>query len=134
MLATLRLIAVFLGGGLGSLARWRVSEIFAVSGNGFPIGTFAANITGAFTLAFVSAAVFERLAPTRYVRHFVGIGFLGAYTTFSTLAVEGIRLIERGSWQVAAGYWLATIVVGQMAGVYGMWLGRLRPAATGREG
>jgi fluoride ion exporter CrcB/FEX len=56
----------------------------------------------------------------------LAIGFLGAYTTFSTMAMEGVRLLDQGRPQLAVGYWLATLLGGQMAGVWGMWLGRLR--------
>lgn len=55
------------------------------------------------------------------------MGFFGAYTTFSTMAMDGVHLVAGGKPAIAAVYWLATLVVGQMAGVYGMWLGRLRP-------
>lgn len=126
--APVRLLAVFLGGALGALARWGVGQLVPVSPTGFPAGTFAANVSGAFALAFLSVVLFERAAATRFARQLVGVGFLGAYTTFSSMAVEGIRLIDAGAWRLAATYWVATLVVGQMAGVYGMWLGRLRHA------
>jgi CrcB protein len=106
---------------------------------GFPLATFLVNVTGAFGLGLVAVLLLERLAPTRYLRPLLGIGFFGApYTTFSTMAMEGVRLLDQGRPALAVGYWLATLLVGQMAGVYGMWLGRLRPsrrrAAVERRG
>jgi fluoride exporter len=94
--------------------------------DGFPLATFVINVTGRSRSGVVGVVLLERLPPTRYLRPLLGIGFLGAYTTFSTMAMEGVRLLDRGRPAPAAGYWLATLLVGQMAGVYGMWLGRLR--------
>jgi fluoride exporter len=126
----MRLVAVMIGGAAGALARW-VVELAVPSVAGFPLATFLINSTGAFGLGLVGVLLLERLAPTRYLRPLLGIGFLGAYTTFSTMAMEGVRLLDAGRPQLAVGYWVAALLVGQMAGVWGMWLGRLR--WTGRR-
>jgi CrcB protein len=65
-------------------------------------------VSGAFGLALVGVLLTERLAPTRYLRTPIAIGFLGAYTTFSTMAVEGVRLIDHGRAGTAFGYWIMT--------------------------
>lgn len=121
----MRSATVLIGGALGALARWWVGVVLAPVPAGFPWGTFVVNVTGAFGLGLVATLLTERLPPTRYARTFLGIGFFGAYTTFSTMAVEGIRLLDGGRVATAIVYWVATLVAGQMAGVYGMWLGRL---------
>jgi fluoride exporter len=121
----MRLIAVMLGGAVGALARWAV-ELAVPSIGGFPLATFLINVTGAFGLGLVGVVLLELLAPTRYLRPLLMIGFFGAYTTFSTMATEGVRLLDGGRPGLAVGYWVATLLVGQMAGVWGMWLGRLR--------
>ena len=95
------------------------------------MATFLINVTGAFALGLLGVLLWERLPPTRYLRPLLGIGFLGAYTTFSTMAMEGVRLLDGGRPGLAVGYWLVTLLGGQMAGVWGMWLGRLR--LTGRR-
>jgi CrcB protein len=123
----MRLMAVMIGGAAGALARWAI-ELAVPSVQGFPVATFLINITGAFGLGLVGVLLLERLRPTQYLRPLLGIGFLGAYTTFSTMAMEGVRLLDRGRPGLAVGYWLATLLGGQMAGVWGMWLGRLRLA------
>jgi CrcB protein len=120
-----RIIAVLLGGAVGTLARWAVGQALPPTG-GFPYATFAVNVTGAFGLGLASVLLTERLAPSRYGRLVIGTGFFGAYTTFSTMAVDGVRLVAEGEPATAAAYWLASLVVGQMAGVYGIWMGRLR--------
>lgn len=115
----------FRGGALGAVSRWAVGLALApTSGSGFPLATFVVNISGAFGLGFAAVLLIERLPPTRYLRNLIGIGFFGAYTTFSTMAMEGVRLVENGRVATAATYWVLALIVGQMAGVYGMWLGR----------
>jgi CrcB protein len=121
----MRLVAVMVGGALGALARWAV-ELAVPSVGGFPLATLLINVSGAFGLGLLGVLLLERLPPTRYLRPLLGIGFLGAYTTFSTMAMEGVRLLDGGRPGLAVGYWAATLLVGQMAGVWGMWLGRLR--------
>lgn len=88
-------------------------------------------MTGAFGLGFVAVLLTERLPPHPYLRTVVGIGFFGAYTTFSTMAVEGVQLIEAGHPGTAAAYWVVTLVAGLMAGVSGVWAGRLEPPRKG---
>jgi CrcB protein len=121
----MRVAAVMIGGAAGALARWAV-ELAVPSIQGFPMATFLINLTGAFGLGLVGVLLLERLPPTRYLRPLLGIGFLGAYTTFSTMAVEGVRLLDDGRVELAVGYWVATLLVGQLAGIWGMWLGRQR--------
>jgi CrcB protein len=121
----MRLVAVMVGGAVGAVARWAV-ELAIPSVAGFPLATLVINVSGAFAMGLVGVLLLERLAPTRYLRPLLGIGLLGGYTTFSTMATEGVRLFDQGRLGLAVGYWVATLLVGQMAGVYGMWLGRLR--------
>lgn len=121
----MRTAAVAIGGAVGALARWSVGQLIGGSGAGFPLATLVVNLSGAFGLGLLGVIMYERVRPTRYLRPLIAIGFFGAYTTFSTMAVEGVRLIEAGRVATAALYWVLTLVTGQMAGVYGMWVGRL---------
>lgn len=118
--------SVVAGGVLGTLTRWWVDGLFQSSPQGFPWGTLVVNVTGAFALGVIGVILIERVAHSGHLRTFLGIGLLGSYTTFSTMALEGVQLIEAQRLGLAAGYWVATLVFGQMAGVFGMWLGRLR--------
>ena len=122
----MRLMAVMLARAAWALARW-AGELAVPSVGGFPLATLLINVTGAFALGLLGVLLWERLVPTRYLRPLLAIGFLGAYTTFSTMAMEGVRLLDEGRPGLAVGYWLVTLLGGQMAGVWGMWLGRLRP-------
>jgi CrcB protein len=121
----LRHAVVFVGGTFGAASRWAVGLALApASPSAFPLATFVVNVSGAFGLGFAAVLLIERLAPTRYLRNLIGIGFFGAYTTFSTMAMDGVRLVDNGHLTTAVIYWVLTLIVGQMAGVYGMWLGR----------
>lgn len=122
----MRSASVVGGGVLGTLTRWWVEGVFGSSPPGFPWGTLVVNVTGAFALGVVGVILIERVAHSGHLRTFLGIGLLGSYTTFSTMALEGVQLIEAQRLGLAAGYWIATLVIGQMAAVYGMWLGRVR--------
>ncbi len=83
-----------LGGALGAPARYEVAQLIPITPGTFPWATFWTNVSGAFVLGVFLTIVIERFPPTRFVRPFFGIGFLGAYTTFSTLAVETATLGE----------------------------------------
>jgi len=73
----MRLAAVMVGGALGAVARWAI-ELAIPPAGGFPLATFLINVTGAFALGVVGVVLLERLAPTRYLRPLLGIGFLGS--------------------------------------------------------
>ena len=122
----MRSLVVVLGGAAGAVARWGVGLAVHAAPGAFPWATLTVNVSGAFALGLVATLLAERLPPTRYLRPLVGIGFIGAYTTFSTMAVEGVRLATSGRVVAAGVYWLATLVAGQAAGVGGIWTGRIR--------
>lgn len=93
-----QIFAVAVGGAVGSVARMLVTE-FSVSrlGRAFPYGTLAVNIAGSFILGLVTGLVASRadLSPT--IRMLVGVGFCGAFTTFSTFAVETLQRSAGGA-------------------------------------
>jgi CrcB protein len=123
------LLAVALGGGLGACARYELELAFApTTPPGFPWVTLLINLVGSFALGLVLTLVIDVWPPTRYVRAFVGIGFLGGFTTFSTFTVESARLLGNG--QVVAA--LAYIVVSLAGGVVACGLGYGAALAWGR--
>lgn len=85
----------------------------------FPWGTFVVNVSGCFLLGFVFTLLTERLLPHPDVRSAVTIGFVGAYTTFSTFAFEKVRLGEDGAVVMALG----NVVASVLAGITAVWLG-----------
>jgi len=121
-------VAVALGGALGASARYELSERFPAATGSFPWATFCINVSGSFVLGLVLTFVLERWPPTRYVRPFVAIGVLGAYTTFSTFSVETDLLIRNGHAMVGLVYVLASLVAGGASVYLGIVAGRLWPA------
>ncbi len=120
--------AVALGGAGGAVARHGIGLWMPAPPGAFPWGTFAVNVSGAAALGYLLTLVLERWPPTVYVRPFAGIGFLGAYTTFSTLAVEADLLVRGGHATTAAVYACGSVVAGLAAVTAGVLLGRKRPA------
>ena len=122
----MRSLLVFAGGTIGALARWGVNELIPNEWAGFPWATFLVNVTGAFVLGAGAVVLIERTAHAGHLRPFLLVGALGAYTTFSTMAMDGVLLVEAGRAGLALTYWMATAVAGLMAGVVGIGLARTR--------
>jgi fluoride exporter len=121
------LAAIALGGALGAPARYGLAQLIHTAPGSFPWATFATNITGSFALGLVLALVLERFPPTRYLRPFVATGFLGAYTTYSTFAVETDLLFKDGHTAVALAYAAASVLAGLAAVWAGIWAARMLP-------
>jgi fluoride exporter len=126
-------LAVGSGGALGALARYGVELGGDVGRGAFPWPTLVVNISGSFVLGLVYTLLGERLRPTPYLRAFLAIGLLGAYTTFSTWTAEDVLLVRDGEVLTAAMYAVTTIVAGIVAVVGGMAAGRAWPAGAGGE-
>lgn len=123
---TLVLIAV--GGAVGALSRYLLQGwVQELTGGRFPWGTFAVNISGSFLLGVVFALAMDRAILAPEVRVPVMIGFIGSYTTFSTLMLESWRLVEEGDYLFLLGNLIGSIVVGMVALVAGLAIGRLLP-------
>jgi CrcB protein len=120
--------AVALGGALGAPARYGISQLVHITPGSFPWGTFWTNVSGSFAIGLFLALVLRRLPAARYLRPFVASGFLGAYTTYSTFAVETDLLVRNGRAGIALAYVAASIVVGLPAAWIGSRLGRAGPS------
>ncbi len=98
------LIVVFLGAGLGGVARYALGGwIQQAAGAAFPWGTLVINITGSLLLGFL-VALLENIGTSAAWRLFLTIGFCGGYTTFSTFSYESMRLLQDGQWARASAY------------------------------
>lgn len=109
------LAAVFVGGALGTLARALLSHYLAVAPGHWPWPTFAVNIVGAFLLGYFTTRLLERLPVFSYRRPLLGTGLCGGLTTFSTMQVETVGMVEHGYWGLAAGYTAASVALGLLA-------------------
>ena len=121
------LLAIAAGGAAGTPARYALGRIVHVAPSGFPWATFVINVSGSFVLGLLLTLVVERWPPTRFVRPFAAIGFLGAYTTFSTYVVESDLLVKDGRVGVAAVYVVASLAAGFLAVYLGIVAARLWP-------
>lgn len=118
--------AIALGGALGAMTRYGLGAWISQRWNqGFPLHTFLINVTGAFLLGFLNVLFIERLTVSPMWRLGIGVGFLGAYTTFSTFGYEVITLLQSGSLFTAAMYTTLSILVGFTGTALGIGLARI---------
>jgi fluoride exporter len=116
---------VAIAGALGALARYGLNQVFGPRpARGFPAATFLINISGSFILGLLVAAFSQRLMVNTSLRTSLTVGFLGAYTTFSTFSLETVRLIEEGALTVAIAYAVGSLTLGVVAAYTGMLVGR----------
>jgi fluoride exporter len=109
------LAAVFVGGALGTLARAALETAAAPEPGHWPWPTFVVNIVGAFLLGYFTTRLLERLPVSSYRRPLLGTGVCGGLTTFSTMQVEIIRMLEQHHYGLAVGYAVASIAAGLLA-------------------
>jgi fluoride exporter len=118
------LTAIFLGGTLGALGRVGLAQAFPHAATAWPWPTFAVNLLGAFVLGWTVA----RLPTANYARPLLGIGVCGALTTFATLQLELLRMLDAGARGRALGYIAASLAGGLALARAGLAIG----AAAGR--
>jgi CrcB protein len=116
---------IAVGGGLGSLARYELSEHWQAVGHAVPWSTLTINLTGSLLLGMLVVAVTEIWKPHRFIRSALGTGVLGGYTTFSTFAVEVRGLTGSHATGAALTYLFLSVFGGLAAAAIGMTLVRL---------
>ncbi|GAA3567557.1 fluoride efflux transporter CrcB [Amycolatopsis ultiminotia] len=109
--------AIFAGGAVGTAARALLGTVLAADPAEWPWPTFAVNIVGSFLLGYFVTRLQERLPLSSYRRPLLGTGLCGGLTTFSTMQVEILEMIEHGSYGLAVAYTAAS-VVGGFAALY----------------
>ena len=110
-------LLVGLGGFIGANARFVVARLVgAVFETRFPLGTFVINVSGSFLLGVLGTLVAQKVMPnSESMRLALGVGFLGAFTTFSTFEFETHALFDDGSWLTATTNMFASLFVGLLA-------------------
>jgi fluoride exporter len=106
--------AVFAGGALGTLLRAALSEAFPHDASAWPWPTLVVNVAGAFVLGWVVTRLPEHPHTQRW-RAFVGPGLCGGVTTFSTMQLELVRMVEADRFGLALGYAAASVALGLLA-------------------
>jgi fluoride exporter len=107
--------AVFAGGAVGTLARAALSVTFPLPASQWPWPTFAVNIVGAFLLGYFTTRLQERLPLSSYRRPALGTGLCGGLTTFSTMQVEILKMLDGHHFGLALGYAAASLAAGYAA-------------------
>ena len=118
-----RRFAVAAGGALGAVGRALVGDVVGRSEIGVLWATFAVNIVGSLVLGYVVARHAGRSRSSPFLIPFVGVGILGAFTTFSLFSAEVFELARAGDWVLAVAYPLLSIGIGFVAALLGVRFG-----------
>lgn len=120
----LNVLAVFLGGGLGSLIRYLVNTLFArYNIFNFPFATLCVNIAGSFILGLFFVFFMQKTNLHPAWRLAFSVGFCGGLTTFSTFSVETFEMLKNGYFFVAAAYIIASVTICVIAAAAGYYVG-----------
>lgn len=118
-------VMLAIGGALGTIARYEISRFVQARVPGdHPWGTLFVNVSGCLVMGMATALLNERFPESAHWRYLVMIGFLGAYTTFSTFALDAFRAHTNGAWLIGGTYVIASVVVGYLALWAGVAIGR----------
>jgi CrcB protein len=104
--------AIFVGGAMGALARVALVQTGAPTAPAWPWVTFGVNIAGAVLLGYLATRLQERLPLSAYRRPLLGTGFCGALTTFSTMQLEALTMLDAHRYGLAAGYAVSSLALG----------------------
>lgn len=122
MISTMGWIAIAAGGALGATARFAMShQIYQWFGREFAWGTLSVNVLGSLAMGFLAVLLVDKLEFSSEWKAFLLVGFLGAFTTFSTFSYESMQYIEIGEFGKA----LANVLVSVIACVLAVWIGML---------
>ncbi|HEY0656821.1 MAG TPA: fluoride efflux transporter CrcB, partial [Pyrinomonadaceae bacterium] len=112
-----RILAISIGGAFGALARYGLNVLFAKSFSPFPFATFFINVTGSFLVGFLLTLFSEKFDVNENLRLAIIVGFLGAYTTFSTFEFETFALMREKHLTTAILYVSMSFAIG-LLGVF----------------
>ena len=116
----LKYVMVGIGGFLGAIARfWLGGYVGDRMGSRFPWGTFIINCSGSFVVGFIITLLAERTHWSPNWRYLIPVGFVGAYTTFSTFEYETLRAMQDGNFVIAA----LNVVLSVVLGFVAVWIG-----------
>lgn len=122
----MKILIIGLGGFLGAILRYLSSKYTnLLLSSSLPYGTLLVNVIGSFALGYLYTLSVEKLAITENFRMFVGVGFLGAFTTFSTFSVETLSLFEDGMLAMAFVNIFLNVFLSLMFAYFGIIFARL---------
>lgn len=121
----INLIAIFIGGGLGSISRYGIAQVLKMYSMDFPIATLSVNIIGSLILGFVAALFWNKMPSTQLhttLKLALTVGFCGGLTTFSTFSWETFDLLKNGEFLLALIYTLISVLTCILAVALGVFL------------
>ena len=118
-------VSIGCGGVVGAIGRYSLSLAFPTQPGRFPWDTFLINLSGSLVLGFLLVLMIEQFPRGRLARPVIGTGILGAYTTFSTFAVENVQLWRAGAAITSLWYIVTSVLGGLMAVWVGMTTARI---------
>ena len=122
----MRILLLVVLGAVGTLARYALQGVIQNrTGPGFPTGTLVVNLVGSFLVGLIGQYSLNHLSITPEWRMGLTIGFLGAFTTFSSFSWEVVRMLEGGEWLSVSAYLTASLVGGILAAMLGIRIGNI---------
>lgn len=119
-------LSIAIGGAMGAMGRYWVSScLLPISSYKFPYATFSVNVVGSLLMGFLYVLIVERGGLPEQARHLLMVGFLGAFTTFSTFSLDAISLWQNGGQTMALIYVFTTVFSCLLAIIVAIWLTRL---------
>jgi len=120
-----KILSVAIGGALGATARYLINILpLANLFEKFPFPTFFINITGSFLIGFLLVLLTDKFTTSDNLRLAVSVGFLGAFTTFSTFELEIFDLVRERYFAIAFLYFSLSVLVGFAGILAGVWLAK----------
>ena len=122
----MKLIYIGFGGFIGAICRYLVARFsMVIFGNSIPFGTLIVNLLGSFILGYFYTFSMEKIFISDYLRFAISVGFLGAFTTFSTFSVETLHLFEDGAYILGIVNMFANLFFSLIAAYWGIYLARI---------
>ncbi|MDA7744974.1 fluoride efflux transporter CrcB [bacterium] len=119
-------LSIAIGGAMGAMGRYWVSScLLPISSYKFPYATFSVNVVGSLLMGILFVLIVERGGLPEQARHLLMVGFLGAFTTFSTFSLDAISLWQNGGQTMALIYVFSTVFSCLLAIIVAIWLTRL---------
>lgn len=119
------LLAIFIGGGLGSLARYGFSKWLGVLANGFPIGTLVANLAACLVIGMVAGIFYQKTDVNPVLKGLIITGFCGGFSTFSTFSFETFSLFGENKPLIAVAYVVGSVLLCLAGVAAGYWVGKM---------
>ena len=119
-----KVLAIACGGAFGAVARYGLNLLFAKTFAPFPFATFFINVTGSFLIGFLLVFFGDKFPAGENLRLSIMVGFIGAFTTFSTFELEIFELVRERYFATAFLYLFLSILVGFIGVLSGVWLAK----------